>query len=80
MSTYIRPFFTLFKKEVRALLPLGLLGFALISGDLISRPLTERIDENTYNHVAGIAEGEGGTLAFIFWLLSFFIAYAAFPA
>lgn len=79
MSTFIRPFFTLLKKEVRALLPLGLLGFALISGDLISRPLTERIDENTYNHVAGIAEGEGGTLAFIFWLLAFFIAYAAFP-
>ena len=79
IAVHVRPFWTLLNKEVRALLPLGLLGFALISGDLISRPLTERIDENTYNHVAGIAEGEGGTLAFIFWLLAFFIAYAAFP-
>lgn len=79
IATHIRPFTTLLKKEVRALLPLGLLGFVVISGDLISRPLTERIDENTYDHVASISEGEGGTLAFIFWLLSFFIAYAAFP-
>jgi len=75
----VRAFFTLFKKELQALLPLGALGFALISGDLISRPVTERIDENTYDHVAGIAPGEGGFLAFIFWILSFFVAFAAFP-
>lgn len=70
---------TLLRKELRSLAPLGLLGFALISGDLVSRPLTERIDENTYEHVAGIAPGEGGFLAFIFWILAFFVAYAAFP-
>lgn len=75
----MRAFLTLLTKELRALWPLGLLGFALISGDLISRPLTERIDENTYDHVAGIGTGEGGFLAFLFWLLAFFVAYAAFP-
>lgn len=75
----MRAFWTLFAKELRALFPLGLLGFALISGDLISRPVTERIDENTYDHVAGIAPGEGGFLAFIFFILAFFVAYAAFP-
>lgn len=75
----MRSFFALLRKEIGALLPLGLLGFALISGDLISRPLTERIDENTYDHVAGIGPGEGGFLAFIFWVLGFFVAYAAFP-
>ena len=75
----MRAFFALLRKEISALLPLGLLGFALISGDLISRPITERIDENTYDHVAGISPGEGGFLAFIFWVLAFFVAYAAFP-
>jgi hypothetical protein len=75
----VRAFVTLFAKELKALLPLAILGFALISGDLISRPVTERIDENTYDHVAGVAPGEGGFLAFVFWLLSFFVAYAAFP-
>jgi hypothetical protein len=75
----MRAFLTLTQKELRALFPLGILGFALISGDLISRPITERIDENTYDHVAGISPGEGGFLAFIFWILSFFVAYAAFP-
>ncbi len=75
----MRAFFTLLRKEISALLPLALLGFALISGDLISRPITERIDENTYDHVAGISPGEGGFLAFIFWILAFFVAYAAFP-
>ncbi|MBX7191063.1 MAG: ABC transporter permease [Sandaracinaceae bacterium] len=75
----MRALLTLLAKELRALFPLGVLGFALISGDLISRPVTERIDENTYDHVAGIAPGEGGFLAFIFWILAFFVAYAAFP-
>ncbi|GAB4194960.1 MAG: hypothetical protein OHK0013_00630 [Sandaracinaceae bacterium] len=75
----MRAFATLFVKELRAVFPLALLGFALISGDLISRPLTERIDENTYEHVAGIGPGQGGFLAFVFWLLAFFVAYAAFP-
>jgi hypothetical protein len=75
----MRAFFTLVQKELRALFPLGVLGFALVSGDLISRPITERIDENTYDHVAGISPGEGGFLAFLFWVLSFFVAYAAFP-
>jgi hypothetical protein len=75
----VRAFATLLVKELRAVFPLALLGFALISGDLISRPLTERIDENTYAHVAGIGPGEGGFLAFVFWLLAFFVAYAAFP-
>lgn len=79
VDLHIRPFFTLLKKEVRALIPLGLLGFMLFSGDLISRPLTERIDENTYNHVAHVVGSEGGFLAFMFGLLAFFIAYAAFP-
>lgn len=75
----MRSFVTLLRKELWVLLPFALLGFALISGDLISRPITERIDENTYDHVAGIAPGEGGLLAFIFWVLAFFVAYAAFP-
>lgn len=75
----MRGLLSLLRKELRALAPLALLGFALISGDLISRPITERIDENTYDHVAGVAPGEGGSIAFIFWILSFFVAYAAFP-
>ncbi len=75
----MRAFFTLLAKELQGLAPLALLGFALISGDLVSRPLTERIDENTYDHVAGITPGEGGAIAFLFFVLAFFVAYAAFP-
>jgi hypothetical protein len=34
VNTTVRPFATLLRKELVALLPLSLLGFALISGDL----------------------------------------------
>ena len=70
---------TLVAKELRALLPFSLLAFFVISGDVIFRPLTERLDEGTWTAVSSIEPGEGGALAFVLAILSFVIAYAALP-
>lgn len=69
----------LYRKELRSLLPMFALSAFLVSGDLIGRPLTERLDEDAFSDVAGIAAGEGTFLAFILSILSFMMAYASLP-
>lgn len=68
----------LLKKELRVLVPVVLLGVFLVSGDLISRPFSERLDEATYSSVASIDPGEGSFIGFFQILIAFVIAYAAF--
>ncbi|UJR81961.1 ABC transporter permease subunit [Sandaracinus amylolyticus] len=69
----------LLRKELRALAPHALLCFFAISGDVISRPLTEQLDVATWSSIASIDPGEGGELAFMLALVAFAVAYAAFP-
>lgn len=75
----MKAFLVLLQKELRALAPMVVLGFAIISGDIFSRPLTERLDENTWTHVAGIEPGSGGSFATFLAILAFIVAYAALP-
>lgn len=70
---------TLFRKELRALMPLAALSFLWISGDLITRPFTEQLDTASWASISSIEPGEGGMLGFFLGLLAFFVAYAAFP-
>ena len=69
----------LYRKELRSLLPMLALSMFLVSGDLIARPLTERLDEKSFSNVAGLEPGEGGFLGFIVSILAFMVAYASFP-
>jgi hypothetical protein len=68
-------------KELRSLLPLLGLLVLLFSGDVLSRPFTERLDEASWTDIAtdvGQPEdaGENGVMFLIFALM---VAYAAFP-
>ncbi len=69
----------LYRKELRSLLPMFALSVFLVSGDVLSRPITERLDEDTFSDVAGLAAGEGTLLAFILWILAFMVAFASLP-
>ncbi len=69
----------LYRKEMRSLLPMLALAMFLVSGDVIGRPLTERLDEDTFSEVAGLLSGEGSFLGFIISILAFMMAYASFP-
>lgn len=69
----------LFRKELRALLPLAVLAFLLISGDVLFRPFTEQLDAASWASISSIEPGEGGAIAFFLVPLAFFVAYAAFP-
>lgn len=70
---------SLVAKELRALVPMMILCFLVISGDLLFRPFTERLDEASWQSISSIESGDGGGMAFMFALLAFFVAYAAFP-
>ena len=70
---------SLVAKELRALVPMMILCFLVISGDVLFRPFTERLDEASWESIASIEPGSGGGMAFIFALLAFFVAYSAFP-
>ena len=48
----------LYRKELRGLFPMLVLSMFLVSGDLISRPITERLDEDTFSDVAGLMPGD----------------------
>lgn len=69
----------LYRKELRSLLPMLALSVFLVSGDVIGRPLTERLDEDTFSGVAGLTPGEGTFLGFILAILAFMMAYASLP-
>lgn len=69
----------LYRKELRSLLPMFALSLFLVSGDVIARPLMERLDEDTFSDVAGLTAGEGGFLGFIISILAFMMAYASLP-
>lgn len=68
----------LYRKELRVLFPVFLLGAFLVSGDLLSRPFSERLDEATYSTVASVDPGEGAFIGFFQFLIAFVVAYAAF--
>lgn len=68
------------RKELRALLPIGILGMLLMSGDVFYRPLLERHDEATWTHIADYVQpGKGATLAFVLMILAASTAFGAYP-
>ncbi len=70
----------LFKKELRALVPVALFA-SLVCADIFERPFFERLDETTWSDIVGTAEPgkEGiGAIAFVLALIAFSVAYAAF--
>lgn len=71
----------LYLKELRSLWPFLILTGLLMSGDLLTRPFTERLDEQTWEGIASyLRPGEDGTLfGLILAILCGSIAYAAFP-
>lgn len=69
----------LYRKELRSLLPMLALSVFLVSGDIIGRPFSERLDEDTFSGVAGIEPGEGAFLGFLLSILAFMMAYASLP-
>ena len=70
----------LYRKELRALWPLGLLMFTFMAADLFYRPFTERLDERAWEDIASYLEpGDPGVFAYILMTLIAFVAYSAFP-
>lgn len=70
----------LYRKELRALWPLGLLAFVVLSGDVFERPFTERLDEKAWEDIASyVSPGDADTFGWMLILLAGFVAYAAFP-
>jgi hypothetical protein len=69
------------RKELRALLPLGILIFVIMAGiDLVYQPLTERVDELGWLGVnSDISAGKGGDHAFVLLVLGLLVAYSALP-
>jgi ABC-type transport system involved in cytochrome c biogenesis permease component len=78
--TRVAPFLALWTKELRNLWPLGLLLALFQSGDVLTRPFLERLDQARWERIAGyVDEGDGGTgLAAVLVVLVFLVAYAAF--
>lgn len=70
---------TLLIKELRALLPVYVVVFLLISGDILSRPFSERLDEASWASISSILESDQGFYAFVLVVLSLVVAYAAYP-
>ncbi len=68
----------LLQKEIRALLPIGAVAVLLQSGDILYRPILERLDEVTWTHVSHYIE-PGESIGFIPVILALVIAYAAYP-
>ncbi|MBX3272170.1 MAG: hypothetical protein KF729_18030 [Sandaracinaceae bacterium] len=70
----------LYLKELRSLWPFLILTGLLLSGDLLFRPFTERLDEQTWEGIASyLRPGQDGTFGWILGILSVCVAYAAFP-
>jgi ABC-type transport system involved in multi-copper enzyme maturation permease subunit len=69
------------KKELRALGPLFGLLVLMFSGDVISRPFSERLDEASWVHIASdVADPDGSSeAAILFLVFSLMVAYAAYP-
>lgn len=70
----------LYRKELRTLWPFLILNFLLMSGDLLYRPFTERLDEQTWESIASYLQpGEASGFAWILIALAVSIAFSAFP-
>ncbi len=70
----------LYRKELRTLWPSGLVWTLMLSGDLLYRPFTERLDEAGWPQIASyIQPGEGSVGGWIMLLLTGALAYSAFP-
>ena len=70
---------TLLRKELRALVGVIFIGFILISGDIISRPLSERIDELGWTDVSSGLIDDNSFFATMLLVLALITAYAAYP-
>lgn len=66
-------------KELRALLPMYAVVFLVISGDLLSRPFSERLDEASWSSISSILDADQSGYAFLLVVLGLIVAYAAFP-
>jgi hypothetical protein len=67
-------------KEIRALLPLYGLVALMFSGDVLTRPFTERLDEGSWAHVASdLAPGSSSGAGIMYLVCAMMVAYAAFP-
>jgi len=70
----------LLKKEIRALLPLYGLVALMFSGDVFTRPFTERLDEVSWTHVAAdLLPVHASGAAIMYLVCAMMVAYAAFP-
>jgi len=70
----------LVRKELRALWPLFAVSCLVLSGDLLYRPLTEALDQATWESIASyLRPGEGSGMGWFVIPLAVSVAYAAFP-
>ena len=70
----------LLRKELAALWPLFLVACVVFSGDVLYRPLTELLDQSTWEDIASyLRAGEGAGFGWIAIPLVVSVAYAAFP-
>lgn len=76
----MRSLLALYGKELRTLWPFGIICFLMLSGDVLYRPFTERLDEQSWEDIASyVAPGDAGGLGWIFIVLAGALAYSAFP-
>ena len=68
----------LFKKELRALLPLWSLGVLVFSGDFVARPFYQRLDELSWLQVSGLDGGQAGFSA-VLAMLATAMAFSTLP-
>jgi len=66
-------------KELRALLPVYIVIFLLISGDFLMRPFSERLDEASWSDISSNLTSDQGFYAVVMLILALIVAYAAFP-
>ena len=70
----------LYRKELRQLWPIALLGFLLFSGDLFYRPFTEYLDQASWEEIASYVDpAEDGGFGWFVIVLAVATAYSAFP-
>ncbi len=70
---------TLLLKELRALVPVYVVTFLLISGDIFTRPFSQRLDEASWSSISSITNSDQSFYAFMLVILALIVAYAALP-
>lgn len=70
----------LYLKELRALLPLQVLVVLANSGDVLYRPLTQRLDEKAWTDISSyLRPSEGGAYGVELLVFGLLVAYSLFP-